>query len=184
MENVSCHEFSNSATILRSPNNSRLITKIISFFCAFLLIVTYQPMTAFAKETIHNQSEQTKIYAKENNQTNEITIYNDKDNGTVEKVLAGTVAGGVAGGAASIAIVSAAGTAGLSAAGISSGLATMGALVGGGMAAGLAVSAALPVLAAAGAGFAIYEGVKAVVPKKEKPEERASASQTIIIQNN
>jgi hypothetical protein len=93
------------------------------------------------------------------------TLYDNSvkinSSGSVETLLGGAVVGAVGGGAASIALVSGAGSvAGLSAAGISSGLATVGGVVGGGMAAGLAVSAALPVAATVGVGFAAYQGVK------------------------
>ncbi|WP_069789393.1 hypothetical protein A5482_016040 (plasmid) [Cyanobacterium sp. IPPAS B-1200] len=191
MKNFSC--YTNSATIYKRTNNSKLITKIISFFCVLLMVVTYQPMAVFAEETISNQSEKTEIYAIESNdikdQTNKFNInqnnyiVNENDD-QVGKVIAGGVAGGVVGGVASIAMVSAAGTAGLSAAGISSGLATMGGLIGGGMAAGLAVSAALPVLAMAGTGFAIYEAVKSFTPKKDTRQNDLKIEQNVTIYNN
>jgi hypothetical protein len=72
-----------------------------------------------------------------------------------------SVAGVAAGSAGAITAVSAAGFTGLSAAGITSGLATIGASVGGGMAAGSAIVIAAPAVAAAGAGYAVYRGMRA-----------------------
>lgn len=75
----------------------------------------------------------------------------------------GTVGGGTLGFASITATVSTLGTVtGLSAAGISSGLTALGGLVSGGMAAGVAVAAAIPV-AAAGSGYGIIKGVKALI---------------------
>ncbi|MBD2028234.1 hypothetical protein H6F80_28145 [Leptolyngbya sp. FACHB-711] len=66
--------------------------------------------------------------------------------------------GAIGGSAATIATVSSAGTvSGLSAAGITSGLAAVGSWVGGGMVAGLSLSAAAPVVAAAGVGLIAYK---------------------------
>ncbi|WP_221173898.1 hypothetical protein [Burkholderia pseudomallei] len=76
----------------------------------------------------------------------------------------GAVVGGIGGAAAgvggAIATVSAAGTAGLSAAGITSGLAAIGGVVGGGMTAGIVITAAAPVVVAAGLGYAGYRVAK------------------------
>ena len=73
-----------------------------------------------------------------------------------------TVGGAAAGGAGAIGAVAVTGTAGLGAAGITSGLAAVGSTVGGGMLAGVAVSAALPAVVAAGAGYGTYRAWKAI----------------------
>lgn len=69
----------------------------------------------------------------------------------------GSAAGAVAGSIGTVAAVSALGAPGLGAAGISSGLAAIGATVGGGMAAGTMCAIAAPAIAAAIAGYLIYQ---------------------------
>jgi hypothetical protein len=84
-----------------------------------------------------------------------------------------TVGGAAAGSAGAIGAVTLSGAvAGLSGAGITSGLAAVGSAVGGGMVAGVAVTAALPAVLAAGAGYGVYRIWKAV--RKSKQESPAA----------
>lgn len=123
----------------------QVATRIISVFC-FALILFISPASSFAAnapvETQHEQANTPTTQEK----------------GSSKAGIVGVVVGGAAGGVASVAAVAATGSvAGLSAAGMTSGLATLGSVVGGGMLGGLAVSVALPIVGAAGIGWAAYQ---------------------------
>jgi hypothetical protein len=123
----------------------QLATKIISAFC-FALILFISPGSSLAANApIETQHEQ-------------VNTLNSQQKGSSKAGMVGVVVGGAAGGMASVAAVSATGSvAGLGAAGMTSGLASMGSLIGGGMLGGLAVSVALPIIGAAGVGWAAYK---------------------------
>jgi hypothetical protein len=123
----------------------QLATKIISAFC-FALILFISPGSSLAANApIETQHEQ-------------VNTPNSQQKGSSKAGMVGVVVGGAAGGMASVAAVSATGSvAGLGAAGMTSGLASMGSLIGGGMLGGLAVSVALPIIGAAGVGWAAYK---------------------------
>jgi hypothetical protein len=126
----------------------QVVTKIISAFC-FALILFISPAISLAANAPtammpikHEQANTQKTLQKNSSKAG----------------MVGVVAGGAAGAVASVAAVSATGSvAGFSAAGVTSGLAAMGSLVGGGMVGGLAVSVALPIIGAAGIGWAAYK---------------------------
>ncbi|XWK86360.1 MAG: hypothetical protein U7127_19335 [Phormidium sp.] len=99
-----------------------------------------------------------------------VVIINN-DSGKAEAFVGGVIVGAIGGSATTIATVSGAGSvAGLSAAGVTSGLAAIGSITGGGMVAGLAVSAALPVVAAAGVGYLAYKGWEWFHPSQQSQE--------------
>jgi hypothetical protein len=125
----------------------QVVTKIISAFC-FALILFISPAISLAANA---PTAMMPIKHEQANTTNTLQKNSSKAG------IVGAVAGGAAGAVASVAAVSATGSvAGFSAAGVTSGLAAMGSLVGGGMVGGLAVSVALPIIGAAGIGWAAY----------------------------
>lgn len=167
---------------------NKLIYQFINLSCVLLLVFNTFTGSAIANQstTVNNQAPEIKNDITEFNHygdnNNQIIINPESDNAL--NVAAGVVVGAVTGGVSSVAVVSAVGSvAGLSAAGISSGLATMGAIVGGGMAAGLVVSVALPVVAAAGGGFAVYQVGKSFFPNNENKKNAQEKAQ-ITINNN
>lgn len=143
-----------------NASSINLIKKAIAAICCILLLFS-SPAIALAENNIVVEQKAEQI---ENH-------FHDGD--PIGNFAAGSIIGGLLGGGGSVAAVSSAGSvAGLSAAGISSGLATLGSVVGGGMAAGLVVSTALPILGAAGIGFAAYEGFNLIHSKQSKKSEK------------